>query len=147
MSTTTPILRALTEAARKSMQRDERLIEHVPFRVGREQRVALVGGEYRSIERRETSALPTNDFYMLDVGEKLNVSREHFQIEQEQDGGYVVVDRGSACGTIVDDQPVGGHDQGGRCPLKNGSTIRVGTSTSPYLFAFVIPEPDGSRLG
>ena len=29
MSTTTPSLRPLTEEARKSMQRDERLIEHV----------------------------------------------------------------------------------------------------------------------
>lgn len=147
MSTTTPILRALTEEARKSMQRDERLIEHVPYRVGREQRVALVGGEYRSIERRATDAIPTNDLYMLDIGEKLNVSREHFQIEQEQDGSYVLVDRGSACGTIVDDQPVGGHDHGGRCPLKNGSTVRVGTRSSPYLFAFILPEQDGSRPG
>jgi hypothetical protein len=78
MSTTTPILRALTEEARKAMQRDERMIEHVPYRVGREQRVALVGGEYRSIERRQTSELPTNELYLLDMGEKLNVSREHF---------------------------------------------------------------------
>ncbi len=139
MSTTAPILRALTEEAKKSMQRDERPIGHVPFRVGRERRVAIVDGEYRSIERRITDAPPTNDLYLLDLGEKLNVSREHFQIEQEHDGSYVVVDRGSACGTIVDDQPVGGHDEGGRCPLKNGSTIRVGTGSSPYLFEFVIP--------
>ncbi len=141
MSTTAPILRALTEEARKSMQRDERIIEHIPYRVGREQRVAIVDGEYRSIERRQSSVPPTNELYLLDMGEKLNVSREHFQIEQEQDGSYVLVDRGSACGTIVDDQPVGGHDTGGRCPLKNGSSIRVGISSSPYLFEFVIPEP------
>jgi len=140
MSTTTPILRAMNEEASKAMQRDQRLIEHVPYRVGRERRVALVAGEYRSIERRETDAAPTNDLYLLDMGEKLNVSREHFQIEQEQDGSYVLVDRGSACGTIVDDQPVGGHDAGGRFPLKNGSTIRVGIASSPYLFEFVIPE-------
>jgi pSer/pThr/pTyr-binding forkhead associated (FHA) protein len=142
MSTTTPILRALSEESRNAMQRDEREIGHVPYRVGRERRVALVAGEYRSIERRESSAAPTNDLYLLDTGEKLNVSREHFQIEQEPDGGYVLVDRGSACGTIVDDQPVGGHDEGGRCPLKNGSTIRVGVRSSPYLFEFVIPESD-----
>ncbi|MDP6490291.1 MAG: FHA domain-containing protein [Kiritimatiellia bacterium] len=140
MSTTAPILRALTEEARKAIQRDERMIEHVPYRVGRERRVALIGGEYRSIERRETSALPTNELYLLDMGDKLNVSREHFQIEQEQGGSYVLTDRGSACGTIVDDQPVGGQDHGGRFPLRNGSTIRVGTSSSPYLFEFVIPE-------
>ena len=142
MSTTAPILRALTDEARTAMQRDERMIKHVPYRVGREQRVALVGGEYRSIERRQTGEPPTNELYLLDVGDKLNVSREHFQIEQEQDGSYVLTDRGSACGTIVDDQPVGGQDHGGRHPLRNGSTIRVGTSSSPYLFAFVIPESD-----
>ncbi len=139
MSTTTPILRALTEEARKAMQRDERMIEHVPYRVGREQRVVLVGGEYRSMERRRTNVPPTNELYLLDAGEKLNVSREHFQIEQEQDGSYVLTDRGSTCGTIVDDLPVGGQERGGRLPLKNGSTIRVGTSSSPYLFEFVIP--------
>jgi pSer/pThr/pTyr-binding forkhead associated (FHA) protein len=137
-----PILRALSEEARNAMHRDEREIGHVPYRVGREQRVALVGGEYRSIERRQTGVPPTNDLYLLDTGEKLNVSREHFQIEQEPDGSYVLVDRGSACGTFVDDQPVGGNDERGRCPLKNGSTIRVGISSSPYLFEFVIPESD-----
>ncbi len=140
MNTTVPILRPLTEEARKSLQRDERRIDHFPYRVGRERRVALIAGEYRSIERREGDAPPTNELYLLDLGEKLNVSREHFQIEQDPDGGYALLDRGSACGTIVDGQPVGGQDRGGRCPLKNGSQIRVGISTSPYLFEFVIPE-------
>lgn len=140
MSTETPVLRALTPEARQAIQRPERAITHVPYRVGREQRVVLVAGEYRSIERRQSGASPTNDLYMLDLGEKLNVSREHFQIERDEDGHYVLVDRGSACGTIVDDQPVGGHDQGGRRKLHNGSTIRVGTRHSPILLEFVLPE-------
>jgi pSer/pThr/pTyr-binding forkhead associated (FHA) protein len=140
MSDSTPILRALTDEARQSMQREERLITHVPYRVGRERRVVLVAGEYRSAERRASNHAPSNDLYLLDTGEKLNVSREHFQIDQESDGRYVLIDRGSACGTLVDDQPVGGHDHGGRRPLRNGSTIRVGTHSSPYLFQFIIPE-------
>ena len=101
----------------------------------------MIAGEYRSVERRESTEVPTNDLYMLDMGEKLNVSREHFQIEQDVDGSYILVDLGSACGTIVDDQPVGGHDEGGRAVLQNGSTIRVGTKTSPFLYTFVVPEP------
>ena len=139
MSDTTPFLRPLTDEARQAMQRDKRDITHVPYRVGRELRVALINGEYRSIERRESGQPPSNELYLLDLGEKLNVSREHLQIEQEADGHYVLIDRGSACGTIVDDQPVGGHDHGGRLPLQSGSTIRVGISSSPYLFEFVIP--------
>ena len=140
MSDTTPFLRPLTDEAHKAMQRDKRLITHVPYRVGRERRVALINGEYHSMERRASSQPPNNELYLLDLGEKLNVSREHLQIEQEEDGRYVLIDRGSACGTIVDDQPVGGHDHGGRWPLHNGSTIRVGISSSPYLFEFVIPD-------
>ena len=141
MSDTMPVLRPLTDEARKAMQREERLITHVPYRIGRERRVVLVAGEYRSVERRASEQAPNNELYLVDMGEKLNVSREHFQIEQEADGRYVLIDRGSACGTIVDDQPVGGHDHGGRWPLHNGSTIRVGISSSPYLFQFVVPEP------
>lgn len=139
MSRETPVLRPLTEEACKALQRDERPVDRLPYRVGRERRVALVDGEYRSVERRQSNVPPTNELYLLDLGAKLNVSREHFQIEQESNGSYVLVDRGSACGTIVDDQPVGGHDHGGRHLLKNGSQIRVGIRTSPYLFEFVVP--------
>ncbi|NQU39579.1 MAG: FHA domain-containing protein [Lentisphaerae bacterium] len=141
MSSHTPLLRPLTDRARQAMQRDERPITHLPYRVGRERRVVLIAGEYQSAERRSSDESPTNDLYLLDMGEKLNVSREHFTIEQDKSGGYILIDRGSACGTIVDDEPVGGHDNGGEAPLRDGSTIRVGTSTSPYLFEFVIPEP------
>ena len=141
MSDMTPLLRPLTDEARKAIQRDERPLTHLPYRVGRERRVVLVAGEYRSAERRHNEEAPTNDLYLLDMGEKLNVSREHFKIDQDGQGRYILVDRGSACGTIVDEQPVGGHDNGGEALLRDGSTIRVGTSVSPYLFMFVIPEP------
>jgi hypothetical protein len=40
------------------------------------------------------------------------VSREHFAIDRS-DSGYVLVDRASTCGTIVEGQTVGGDTRGG----------------------------------
>ncbi len=107
--------------------------------MGRESRVGFVDGAYRTLERRKGGGVPNNDLYVIDRGDKLNISREHFQIEREDDGSYWLVDRGSACGTAVDGAAVGGHDHAGRLPLKPGSTIRVGIATSPYQFEFVEP--------
>lgn len=50
------------------------------------------------------------------------MSREHFMIDH-RDAGYVLVDRASTCGTIVEGETVGGERKGG-------------TSRSPYVFKF-----------
>ncbi|HEX9710078.1 MAG TPA: FHA domain-containing protein [Candidatus Thermoplasmatota archaeon] len=62
-----------------------------------------------------------------------HVSREHFQIEQ-QEGRPFVVDRGSACGTIVEGRTLGGARQGGRAELHAHDVIIVGPSASPFVF-------------
>lgn len=133
-----PVLKPLNPESHAAMQREAIALEHFPYRVGRESRVGFDGSSYASLERRGGTP-PSNDLYLLDRGERLNVSREHFQIEMEADGTYALVDCGSFCGTIVDGEAVGGHDRPGRCPLKAGSQIRVGTGSSPYLFEFVLP--------
>ncbi|MEI6734467.1 MAG: FHA domain-containing protein, partial [Comamonadaceae bacterium] len=66
----------------------------------------------------------------------LNISREHFQIDNTPDG-YVLVDRGSACGTSVNGVLVGGNDAGGTASLNDGDTIGIGNESTPYLFTFV----------
>ncbi len=66
----------------------------------------------------------------------LNISREHFQIESTAEG-YLLVDRGSACGTTVGGIHVGGNDSGGSAVLKDGDVIGIGTETTPYLYTFV----------
>lgn len=95
------------------------------------------------MERRELQAAPNNELYIHDLNDILNVSREHLQIEQLDDGSYMVEDRDSTCGTIVDDTPIGSVEESTRCPLKEGSLIRVGTPESPFVYRFVT-EPQGA---
>jgi len=66
-------------------------------------------------ERRDSEAQPNNDVYLLEKSEVMNVSREHFQIDRDA-GGFVLVDRGSTCGTIVEGNSVGGDHKGGSAP-------------------------------
>ncbi len=112
-------------------------IRHFPFRLGRESRSVTVEGEFQSAERpRFGSRKPNNDLYLLDAGEPLEISREHFQIEATAEG-YRLVDRCSACGTGVGADRVGGEDAGGSIQLKDGDTIAIGTETTPYIFTFI----------
>jgi len=67
----------------------------------------------------------------------LQISREHFAIERAT-GSYFLVDRGSACGTIVAGRHIGGDRAGGRTELRSGDEIVVGTDGSPYVFRFEI---------
>ena len=63
------------------------------------------------------------------------MSREHSAIDRG-DTGYILVDRASTCGTIVEAQSVGGHPRDGSIPIHDGDGIIVGTSLSPYVFKF-----------
>ncbi len=124
------------------MIRTDRIsVNRFPYRIGRESRLGVVHGRLRILERRELSCPPTNDLYLCDPGPVLYVSRQHFQIEQTDDGGYQLFDRGSTCGTIVGNQMVGGSAQGSRCTLLDGNVVVIGTSESPYVFKFFCPQP------
>lgn len=138
MAQLSPILRAMTPEARHALGADEVVVDVLPFRVGRESRARSARPPPANVERREGRMQPNNELYLLDRGERIQISREHFQIQQRDDGSYELLDRHSACGTVVDDRPVGGRDEGGRSELRSGSTIRVGTAGSPYLFKFVL---------
>lgn len=130
------LLIPLTTEARTALGGREHVeIDRLPFRIGRESRLAVVGGKLTFMERRKGSKPPTNDLYLIDDGELLNVSREHLQIDRAADGGYRVHDRGSACGTHVDGISAGGRDRRGSLVLRNDSEITVGTRDSPYRFA------------
>ncbi|MFC1603164.1 FHA domain-containing protein [Pseudomonadota bacterium] len=135
------ILMALTPEAEAAIGGEKLVLKHFPFRIGREFRVALVDGAMQVTERRRQNAsAPNNDLYLKDQGRLLNVSRQHLQIERDEEGAYRVVDRGSACGTLVGNNHIGGHDQGGECPLQDGEVLVVGTSESPFVFHFVVEE-------
>jgi hypothetical protein len=134
---------ALNPQARGTVNCDEVVLDRLPFRVGRESRVGIVHGRVDSLDRRMSALPPSNDLYLLDTSPRLHVSREHFQIERAPDGAYELLDRGSACGCIVDGRPVGGNDHGGRCRLRDGSIVTVGGTSSPYRFLFVVPAEGG----
>jgi len=116
-------------------------ISHFPFKVGRESRGDQRGGQngeqnmHRERVKRSTGDT-SNDLYLTDDGRPLNISREHFRIE-ETSNGYQLVDRCSACGTSVNNQHIGGRDAGGSIALKGGDTISVGIEGTPYKFKFI----------
>ena len=129
------MLVALTPEACAALGAREREITRFPFRVGRESREAQRTPQGFVTERRDPGSRPTNDLFLRDREEPLNVSREHFLIER-RDAGYVLVDRESTCGTIVEGEAVGGENKGGTLALRDGDVIIAGTSLSPYVFKF-----------
>jgi len=134
----TPVLRSVTATARLSIG-DEIVIDRFPFRVGREGRAQVITSAKRRLDRQMRSS--TNELYVKDFGKSVNVSREHFQIESNGDGTYELVDRGSACGTIVGNHVIGGNFTGGRCSLRVGDSIVVGTRHSSIVFEFGLRLP------
>jgi hypothetical protein len=136
------MLQVLTPEAREAvpshlLRGDLIAIYAFPFRIGRESRVTTINGRLEMMERpKKDDNPPTNDLYLIDRGHRLNISREHFEIAKD-DGGYTVIDRGSACGTKIKGRNVGGDDKGGSAKLQDGDEIAVGTVGTPYTFRFI----------
>jgi hypothetical protein len=131
-------LKALTPEARVCLGAQLFQIPRFPFRVGRESRTSKLPQFPNSRRRGESS--PTSDLYLFETGPVLNVSRDHFQIELRQ-GEFFLVDRGSACGTIVEGETVGEDRVGGERRLDPNDVIIVGSSESRYAFKFIVAEP------
>jgi pSer/pThr/pTyr-binding forkhead associated (FHA) protein len=127
------LLVALTPESRAALGAAQTEIERFPYRVGRESRGMQRTAEGIVRERRSPGSRPTNELYLVEHDEPMNVSRAHFLIDRS-DADYVLVDRESTCGTIVEGEIVGGGTQGGRVTLHDGDVIIVGTSNSPYAF-------------
>jgi len=131
---------AVTPEARAALgNRDDVRMTHFPFKVGRESRLLSPMARLKSrLERRIGGAPQLNDLYLLEPpASRLHISREHFAIEQVDDG-YVVVDRGSACGTIVNGRPIGADASISETDVRDGDLIVVGFASSPYVFQFQI---------
>ena len=134
MSETAAFLKALTPESKASLGSQLIKIPKYPFRVGRESRET--GNSLFPNSRRRHDSSPNNDLYLLDPGKVLNISREHFQIEQ-RNGGFFLVDRNSMCGTVVEGETIGKGRNGGEKLLNNGDVIIVGTSDSKQILKFV----------
>ena len=135
-SRTGSYLVALTPESAEAIRAREINVPHLPFRVGRESRRARWThvGLVAERERRRTEPA-NNDLYLVEESEPMNVSREHFLIDRDAEG-FFLQDRGSACGTLVEGDLVGGGGQPGRAPLADHHVIIVGTSLSRYIFKF-----------
>jgi hypothetical protein len=81
------LLKALTPEARAALGGNFCQITRFPFRVGRESRSIINKGFAGS--RRQTNPIPNNDLYLVETGTLINVSREHFLIDAQNDG-YVL---------------------------------------------------------
>lgn len=137
MSEEALFLEALTPEAEASIGGLRLRLAHLPFRIGRESRMVVGEHGLEVAERRKSNAFPSNDLYLLDRGPRLQVSRNHLLIDADPEGGYRVVDRGSACGSIVGSTRIGGNDRGGEHPIGFGDVMIVGTSESPFVFRFI----------
>lgn len=133
-SPTGAYLVALTPESSASIQAKAINVPHLPFRIGRESRQVRWTQEGLVGEKRR-SATPNNDLYLVETTDPMNVSREHLQIERDAEG-FHLRDRGSACGTLVEGEPVGGDGRGGRVALADHAVFIVGSSASRFVFKF-----------
>jgi hypothetical protein len=133
---TSVFLKALTPEAKLALRGDLLQITHFPFRVGRESRIQDMMAQGGQSRRRSESA-PNNDLYLVEPGVILNVSREHFLID-EREGIFMLVDRGSACGTMVEGEMIGERRKGGWKHLQDQDVIIVGSSESRFIFKFMV---------
>lgn len=129
------ILVALTPEARSALGAAELVITTFPFRIGRESRGAQRLSGRAIPERRRSQTRPNNDLYLTDNDAPPNVSREHLQIDHNGTQ-YILVDRESTYGTIVEGTVVGGRHAGRVVPLTDGNVIIVGSSSGRYVFKF-----------
>jgi pSer/pThr/pTyr-binding forkhead associated (FHA) protein len=133
----------MTPEAREASQAPEIPIAEFPFRVGRDLRDPHRSSFrlFRRNRRRGDSPGP-NDLYLSEPGPRHRLSREHFLIDREGER-FLLQDRRSTCGTLVQDEMVGGGREGGRHPLKDGDLIALGGNHSPFVFQFACPDGPG----
>lgn len=129
------VLIALTLESRAALGAMELAIAPVPFHVGRESRRIQWTKEGIISERRDTATPPSNHLYLTEKGDPMNVSREHLQIDRDGDQ-WLLLDKGSTCGTLVEGNLIGGEHRGGQVVLQDGDVIIVGSGHSPFVFKF-----------
>jgi len=141
-----PRLIPQTEEARLSISSESIEICKFPFRIGRESRNKNDIVPQHILERRLGKAPPNNDVYLIDSGNLLNISREHFLIDKNDNGGYKLGDRMSACGTLIKGKAGNRKCHGSGCLLDDGDIIILGTSHSPFVFKFLAEEEKDLKI-
>lgn len=110
---------------------DGMVIHTFPFRLG------------RASEARERQALDLNDLWLLDEV-PFFVSRSHMAFDLTETGQYLVRDRGSHLGTIVNDQMIGGGSARKTAELTVGDNVVIlGPPASRFQFRVVLEPVSG----
>jgi CRP/FNR family transcriptional regulator, cyclic AMP receptor protein len=116
------ILYPLTRKAADSLPENGLVLNTLPFRIG------------RAPEPGELQPLDLNDLWLLDQ-EPFQVSRNHMSIDLWDGHQFIVRDRGSHFGTIVNEQLIGGPSRATVATLAVGdNVVIVGGRPSPYQF-------------
>ncbi|WP_456449076.1 FHA domain-containing protein [Hydrogenimonas sp.] len=118
-----------------------------PFRIGRESRIEIDANGHIVVKERFKHGIvtaPTNDIYLIDFGEKFQISRDHLQIDRKE-GKYFLIDSGSKCGSAVNENRIGAGSETERIELKDGDTVVLGRENSPYRYTFVVIGEEDDR--
>lgn len=122
----TVVLRPLTRKAAETLPEDGLRITTFPFRVGRAE------------GPNESGVFDLNDLWLLDT-KPYNVSRNHCEIELDDQDRVVIRDRGSHLGCFVNEEHIGGRSPFGYAKLHGGENVLIlGGRVSPYQFRVTV---------
>jgi pSer/pThr/pTyr-binding forkhead associated (FHA) protein len=132
----------LTPEARKALRGRDLPLAVMPFCVGRENRVLQdpAWTREKGNDRRKGKMNPNNNLYIQESEQTDFLSGNHLLIAFEKKGRYVLVDRRSKHGTLVNGKLVRGKEKNEFINLPDGSTITLGGKKSPFKFRFEIRE-------
>lgn len=137
------VLWPLTEKAKNALPYEEKMIsiKKLPFKIGREARIAQTDkGSYVKLRISENEDInPSNDAYIVDKDQFLQVSKHHCEIV-ERDGKYILVDRGSTNGTILNNTKIGKDEESLETELQDGDIIQFGSEKSEFKYQFLTLE-------
>jgi hypothetical protein len=120
------VLFPLTRKAAECLPDEGLTVTRFPFRIGRASEVG------------ELEMLDLNDLWLLDSA-PFQVSRNHLSIDLFDGRQFIVRDRGSHLGTIVNEQRIGGKSRHSVATLAVGeNVVVVGSPDSPYQFRLTI---------
>jgi len=139
------VLLPLTEEANKSIVNDPCndiliRITKFPYKIGRESRLGENDkGLFVKLRIMKNLSKPKNDTYLHDEGKNLQISKEHFQIEKDNDK-YILKDRGSSKGITINEVSYGGNKKVFECIIEDGDIITIGNIKSKFKYQFLVLE-------
>ena len=137
--------------SRRSGHPSERIVRKFPFRIGRgprppaRHRSILAAWQERLLSDVTDSVVQGNDLYIDEKAPPFHVSRNHLEIGFD-DGRLYFRDMGSALGTVVNGQRIGGERRA-RTIFSDRveNEVILGKSRSPWRFRVLLPQASRRR--